>query len=44
MQAGQDAYWLKENTPKFEELAEQGDPEFIELVQEMRRRQDLSAP
>ncbi|KAL4962158.1 uncharacterized protein BDV14DRAFT_179107 [Aspergillus stella-maris] len=33
-QAGQDAAWLKENTPRFEELAAQGNPEFIELVKE----------
>ncbi|BCS27687.1 uncharacterized protein APUU_60735A [Aspergillus puulaauensis] len=42
-EAGQDAAWLKENTPRFEELAEQGDPEFIELVREIRSREDLVA-
>ncbi|KAL4952841.1 hypothetical protein BDW69DRAFT_185082 [Aspergillus filifer] len=42
-ETGQDAAWLKENTLRFEELAAQGDPEFIELVKEMKSREDLAA-
>ncbi|RDH36214.1 hypothetical protein BDQ94DRAFT_167833 [Aspergillus welwitschiae] len=40
--AGEDASWLRSNAPKFEELATQGDADFIELVEEMRSRNDLS--
>ncbi|KAL4734610.1 hypothetical protein BDV11DRAFT_197951 [Aspergillus similis] len=40
--AGQDAAWLKDNTPRFQELAEQGNPEFVELMNEIQSRGDLS--
>ncbi|GKZ81648.1 hypothetical protein AnigIFM56816_006169 [Aspergillus niger] len=40
--AGEDASWLRSNAPKFEELAKQGDADFIELVEEMRSRDDVS--
>ncbi|RDK40904.1 hypothetical protein M752DRAFT_29185 [Aspergillus phoenicis ATCC 13157] len=42
VQAGEDASWLRSNAPKFEELAKQGDADFIELVEEMQSRDDLS--
>ncbi|KNG86961.1 hypothetical protein ANOM_004189 [Aspergillus nomiae NRRL 13137] len=41
--AGEDATWLRDNAPRFEELAKQGDRDFIELVAEMESRDDLSA-
>ncbi|PYH75293.1 uncharacterized protein BO88DRAFT_400850 [Aspergillus vadensis CBS 113365] len=41
--AGEDAIWLKNNAPKFEELAKQGDSDFADLVEEMRSRDDLAA-
>ncbi|GAB1199689.1 hypothetical protein APSETT444_009046 [Aspergillus pseudonomiae] len=43
LQAGEDTTWLRDNTPRFEELAKQGDSDFIELVAEMESRDDLSA-
>ncbi|KAE8404367.1 hypothetical protein BDV37DRAFT_282916 [Aspergillus pseudonomiae] len=41
--AGEDATWLRDHAPRFEELAKQGDSDFIELVAEMESRDDLSA-
>ncbi|RDW81411.1 uncharacterized protein DSM5745_04968 [Aspergillus mulundensis] len=40
-EAGKDVSWLKENMARFEERAEKGDEEFVELVREMREREDL---
>lgn len=42
LQAGEDASWLRSNALKFEELSKQGDADFIELVEEMQSRDDLS--
>lgn len=42
-QAGEDVEWLKLNYPKFEELARQGDSDFVDLVEELQSRRDLDA-
>ncbi|OGM50992.1 hypothetical protein ABOM_000050, partial [Aspergillus bombycis] len=42
LQAGEDAIWLRDNAPKFAELAKQGESDFVELVAEMESRDDLS--
>ncbi|KAF6237260.1 hypothetical protein HO173_004729 [Letharia columbiana] len=39
--AGEDRKWLRENVGNFEQRAEAGDGEFGDLVEEMRRREDL---
>ncbi|RAK72266.1 uncharacterized protein BO72DRAFT_452816 [Aspergillus fijiensis CBS 313.89] len=39
--AGEDGKWLAQNTERFQELAEQGDEDFRELVEEIKGREDL---
>ncbi|KAL4778643.1 hypothetical protein BJX76DRAFT_128293 [Aspergillus varians] len=40
--AGRDVEWLQANYAKFEELAQQGDGDFVGLVEELQSRPDLS--
>ncbi|RSM19141.1 hypothetical protein CDV31_002062 [Fusarium ambrosium] len=39
--AGGDAAWLNENKPMFERLAQAGDADFVQLLDEMQNREDL---
>ncbi|KAI9039041.1 uncharacterized protein KD926_010025 [Aspergillus affinis] len=39
--AGGDTTWLKDNMALFEERAREGDEDFIELLEEIKRREDL---
>ncbi|KAK1145395.1 hypothetical protein N8T08_004270 [Aspergillus melleus] len=39
--AGGDTAWLKDNMAIFEERAREGDEDFIELLEEIRSREDL---
>ncbi|RJE21906.1 hypothetical protein PHISCL_05751 [Aspergillus sclerotialis] len=41
--AGEDGDWLKANMLKFEQLAAEGDENFVRLVDELRSREDLPA-